>query len=114
MLRSANGRKGQRGPAPRPGLDRSTRSLVVVAYDISDNRRRGKVAATLLSFGARIQGSVYELWLDERRLERMWAAVGRLIVADDLVRCYILCAACETRIRSYGMDAPEDALTFIV
>lgn len=114
MSHSASGRSGRRGPAPKPGLDRGARSLIVVAYDISDDRRRGKVALTLLSFGARIQGSVYELWLDERRLERMWAAIGKLIVAEDLVRCYVLCSACETRIRSYGMDAPEDAITFIV
>ncbi len=85
----------------------SAKSLVVVAYDISDDRRRGRVANTLLSFGARIQGSVYELWLTPRQLEAMWHAVGELSMPEDLIRCYALCGACERRIRSYGMRQPE-------
>lgn len=87
--------------------------MVVVAYDIPDDRRRDRVAKVLLRFGGRIQGSVYELWLDERKLERMWAAVGERVGADDLVRCYILCSACERRIRSLGMERPEDPVAFI-
>lgn len=90
------------------------RSLIVVTYDISDDRRRTRVAEVLLSFGGRVQGSVYELWLDDRRLERMWDAVGKLVTNDDLVRCYVLCGACEGRVRSYGMDAPGDPVVFIV
>lgn len=85
----------------------SEKSLVVVAYDIFDDRRRERMANTLLSFGARIQGSVYELWLTARQLEAMWYAVGRLRAPEDLIRCYTLCSACERRIRSYGMPQPE-------
>jgi CRISPR-associated protein Cas2 len=92
----------------------AARSFIIVAYDISDDRRRTRVAGILLSYGARIQGSVYELWLDERQLERMWAAIGKQVAPVDLVRCYIVCAACEARVRSYGMEPPEDDVAFIV
>lgn len=90
------------------------RTFIVVAYDISDDKRRAKVAEVILSFGARIQGSVYELWLDERRVERMWAMIEEELKPGDLVRCYSICAACRRRIRSYGMEQPEDDIAFIV
>ncbi len=92
----------------------SAKSLVVVAYDIPDDRRRGRVANHLLSFGARIQGSVYELWLTPRQLEAMWYGLGELCAREDLIRCYTLCGACERRIRSHGMPEParEPALIY--
>ncbi len=96
----------------RPGT--AGRSFVVVTYDISDDKRRTKVAEILLGFGARIQGSVYELWLDERQTERMWAKVEAAVVPGDLVRCYLLCAACRPRTRSYGQTTPEINEVFIV
>jgi CRISPR-associated protein Cas2 len=86
----------------------------VVSYDIRDDRRRTRVAETLLGFGARIQASVYELWLEERALERMWVAVGREVAAEDLVRCYVLCAGCVRRARSYGMAMPEEKEVFVI
>ena len=100
------------GRRPRPS--RAAPSFVVAAYDIGDDRRRAKVAELVLGFGARIQGSVYELWLDERRLERLWAMIGEAVEEDDLVRCYVVCAACRLRTRSYGMADPQDAVAFIV
>lgn len=88
--------------------------MIVVAYDIPNDRRRSQVANVLLRFGARIQGSVYELWLDERRLERMWAAVGDHVKPGDQVRCYVLCAACAQHVRSFNMEQPADPVAFIV
>lgn len=96
----------------RPGT--STRNFVVVAYDIGDDKRRTKVAEILLGFGARVQGSVYELWLDNRRLDRMWAKVEQSVKTGDIVRCYVLCAACHPRTRSYGLPAPEHEEVFII
>jgi CRISPR-associated protein Cas2 len=89
------------------------RTFVVVAYDVREDRRRARLARVLLGFGARIQGSVYELWIDEQRLERMWAAVGQVVGAEDYVRCYIICGMCEGRTRSYGMAPPGDVEVFI-
>jgi CRISPR-associated protein Cas2 len=88
------------------------RSLVVVAYDIPDDRRRQRVANTLLGFGARIQGSVYELWLTPREIERMWHKVSLQVGEDDLLRCYTLCAECHERTRSHNMARPEREVAF--
>lgn len=88
------------------------RSLVVVAYDISDDKRRARAAQILLSYGARVEASVYELWLTSRDMEKMWHALLRATKQGDLVRCYSLCAGCTKRIRSYGLDAPEEEIAF--
>ncbi|MCC6629130.1 MAG: CRISPR-associated endonuclease Cas2 [Chloroflexi bacterium] len=95
-------------------MSASPAALVVVAYDVTDDQRRARMAAWLLAFGGRIQGSVYELWLDERQLERMWAGLDDLAAPDDLVRCYVLCAACKRRIRSCGLPPPVEATAYIV
>lgn len=36
----------------------------VIAYDIPDDSRRDKVATLLVSYGERVQLSVFECWLD--------------------------------------------------
>ena len=90
------------------------KTLVVVAYDIPDNARRQRMAKLLLGFGGRIQGSVYELWLNNRDIEVMWGRLSRVAQQDDLVRCYLLCGACEKRIRTLNMQQPSAPVAYIV
>lgn len=92
--------------------DRSLRSLVVVAYDISDDKRRSRAAKVLLSYGGRVEASVYELWLTMREIEKMRHALTRVVKDGDLVRCYTLCDACVKRVRSTTLDAPKDEIAF--
>src|SRR6185436_13646804 len=82
--RSACGRKGDtaRNHLPRPlpppsraagsysgpgrSLSRvSVAMLILVSYDIPDDRRRTKLANALKDFGERVQYSVFEFLLDE-------------------------------------------------
>lgn len=91
---------------------RSPRSLAIVAYDISDDKRRARAAKTLLSFGARVEASVYELWLTPIQIEKMWHALTSIVKDGDLVRCYTLCDACVRRIRSTTLSAPKDEIAF--
>ena len=72
--------------------------FVVVAYDISHDRRRTKLHDTLLDFGTPVQYSVFECIVDEKRLARMKKAVRRVIKPrQDRVRMYYLCQACLAR-----------------
>lgn len=65
-----------------------------MAYDVVDDKRRGKVAKALEKLGQRVQYSVFLL----RRgtpLE-VAAALGKLIDPKvDNVRIHVLCAGCE-------------------
>lgn len=66
--------------------------LVVVAYDIADDRRRNRVASELENFGQRVQYSVFECHLTQAQLKMLQGRLASLIVeAEDRVRYYTLC-----------------------
>lgn len=76
---------------------------VLVSYDISDDRRRTRLAHVLKDFGERVQYSVFECNLEEAPLARLQARVGALIDAErDSVRIYRLCAECAGRLEVKG------------
>jgi CRISPR-associated protein Cas2 len=53
--------------------------LLVVAYDVADDDRRNDVADVLLSYGRRIQYSVFEVTLGETALARLRTKLDGLI-----------------------------------
>lgn len=72
-----------------------TKRFVVVAYDISNDRRRTRLHNTLLNYGTPVQYSVFECLLDAEELARMKKATARVIKPRvDRVRYYYLCAEC--------------------
>jgi CRISPR-associated protein Cas2 len=77
--------------------------FVVVSYDIADDKRRGKVAKTLLNFGARVQYSVFECALDAAALKRLGDRLATLIAGEeDSVRFYFLCESCLPKAKVMG------------
>ncbi|TAH49151.1 MAG: CRISPR-associated endonuclease Cas2 [Chloroflexota bacterium] len=77
--------------------------LYVIAYDIPDDKRRGKVAKLLEGYGARVQRSVFEADLDARGYADLRKRLGRWIVEkEDSVRFYQLCANCRGQVETIG------------
>jgi len=74
----------------------------IVSYDIPDDKRRIKVAKTLLDFGTRVQYSVFECIMDAPLLEKMKLKLNRIISEEDSVRIYALCAKCESVVKVFG------------
>ena len=69
--------------------------FVVVAYDISDDKRRTRAMRLLLSYGQRVQYSVFECDLTPQQ----YAALRRELASRidrrvDSVRYYALCRSC--------------------
>ena len=63
--------------------------LVIICYDIFDDRRRLRVMNAIEGYGYRVQGSVYECHLDKRRLNELKQTVSRFINQEtDRVRYY--------------------------
>ncbi len=58
-------------------------SLYVATYDVSDNRRRAKLARVLLRYGARVQESVFEVNLDPEDMAKFKRDVGSRLSAKD-------------------------------
>ena len=76
---------------------------VVVAYDISCDKRRQKVANLLAMVLTRVQLSVFEGDLPSEVLRKCVQRVLRHIDSEtDSVRVYQLCASCVPRTDVYG------------
>jgi CRISPR-associated protein Cas2 len=74
-----------------------------ICYDVKDDARRLKVAKVLKDYGTRVQLSVFEAELDERKLERLKSRVRKVLDdAEDSLRLYPLCGACMCRIEIIG------------
>ena len=81
----------------------SERSFFIIAYDISENRRRSKIAKLMESLGFRVQGSVFEGWLTEAEFVVLKKKTEKIIQPDeDSVRIYKLCAVCCQKIVIIG------------
>jgi CRISPR-associated protein Cas2 len=77
--------------------------VVVVCYDVRNNRRRLRLYRLLEGFGRPVQRSVFECDLRPAELGRLQARVGRIVSGDeDLVRYYVLCESCVGRIAGVG------------
>ena len=72
--------------------------FIVIAYDISDNKRRTRLHKALKHFGFAVQESVFECHLTSGQLSRLKALLDALIDPQlDHVRLYYLCEACQRR-----------------
>jgi CRISPR-associated protein Cas2 len=71
------------------------KQFLVVAYDISDDKRRNKIAKALEKYGLRCNESVFECVLTESNVLKLRAKLERLIHAkEDSVLIYYLCKPC--------------------
>lgn len=83
--------------------------LILVSYDIPDDRRRTKLAHTLKDFGERVQYSVFECRLEETQLSSLRSRVAHLVdPEEDSVRFYRLCAECVRKIEIQGLGVVKE------
>ncbi len=83
--------------------------LILVSYDVPDDRRRTRLAHTLKDFGERVQYSVFECRLDERALQTLRERVTRLIdPEEDSLRIYRLCKECDRLLEALGTAKRTD------
>lgn len=90
--------------------------FVVVSYDVSDDRRRLQVAKALTDYGRRVQKSVFECNLDERRFLKLKDTLDRLIDHEkDSVRYYHLCPRCRrtVEVSGWGSLTEEEEVVII-
>jgi CRISPR-associated protein Cas2 len=89
----------------------STKSFVVVAYDISDDKRRTRLHKKLKAYGLAVQYSVFECLLNRDQIKQMKKMIQDHIktTAGDRVRYYSLCESCRARIQATDGVTPQDA-----
>ncbi len=89
--------------------------LYLIAYDISNDRRRTRIHKLLCGFGQWTQFSLFECWLTKRQLLDLQHKLEQLMNrAEDSVRLYCLCATCAARTQTVGGDPPADPIVVIL
>lgn len=84
----------------------------LIAYDISNDRRRTKVHKTLTGFGKWTQFSLFECHLTEKEIIALRARLDALLdEEEDNVRIYSICRQCQAKAETIGSEPPaEDRL----
>ena len=87
----------------------------IIAYDISDDRRRTKIHKVLSGFGTWTQYSLFECFLSRKELVLLKSKLARHIdESQDSVRFYPLCATCLEKVETVGGQPPTEDLLFVV
>lgn len=68
----------------------ATRHLILIAYDISDNKDRTRVSDLLEQHMVRVQESLFEGWMTRGAAQRVAGEAARLIDEGDSLRLYII------------------------
>ncbi len=77
--------------------------LVIISYDIEDDKTRTRLAHQLKDFGPRVQFSVFEADVSEPELQKLNKMLSKVDLArDDSIRLYRICESCAGKIKIWG------------
>jgi len=89
--------------------------LVLVIYDIPDNKRRTKLATFLEGYGRRVQKSAFECFLSLAEMKALHAKVQRRVKPEeDNVRFYWIASDALPRTLTIGSDLPQPPPDFYI
>lgn len=87
--------------------------IFLIAYDISADRRRNRVAKILQSWGYRIQESIFQLRITPGDLPVVIEQLEKAIDdTADLIHIYSLCGHCEDKAQILGVGVALDDVGF--
>lgn len=70
------------------------KNLILIIYDITDNKRRLRLSKYLQGYGFRIQKSAFEAMLDSKHYKKLLNEMPNYVAKEDNVRVY--------KLKSYG------------
>ena len=90
---------------------RQEKKLLLVTYDIVDNKRRTRFVKFLNKKGIRVQESVFEIYVDLRMVDKFLGEASFLLSEEDSLRVYSI----STDSLLYGRvaDALDDEFALI-
>ncbi len=89
-------------------------TLYLIAYDISNDKRRTKLHKTLSGFGQWTQYSMFECYLSEKELVLLHNKLNHLLKPqEDNVRIYHICRACQQKTETIGSSPPVEDTVYL-
>ena len=90
--------------------------MVLISYDIADNKKRARFSKYIKKFGHRLQYSVYEIENSERILNNVVSEINNNFLKsfdqEDSVYIFRLTSSC--KVEKFGYAKNEDATLLIV
>jgi CRISPR-associated protein Cas2 len=89
--------------------------LYLIAYDISDDKRRTKVHKTLCGFGQWTQYSLFECHLNDAELVTLRYRLDQILNSkEDNVRIYRICPTCQKKTDTIGSPPPQEDTVYLL
>ncbi|MEG8947973.1 CRISPR-associated endonuclease Cas2 [Rosettibacter firmus] len=66
----------------------------IITYDIEDDKERNRVSKILEGYGIRVQESVFECNLNQKRYEELLLKLRKLAKGNFNIRIYPICKDC--------------------
>lgn len=77
--------------------------IYMICYDITDSKRRQKVAKTLMNYGIRAQKSFFQCEISQNMLENIKTEILSTInIHEDYFYIYPLCSLCTKKAKEDG------------
>ena len=88
--------------------------MILISYDIADDKRRGKFAKIILKYRDRIQYSVYEIDNSSRILDNIIKDIenkySKIFGQEDSVLIFNLSKTCEVKRFGYAKNEESDLI----
>lgn len=85
------------------------KKLILIAYDIQDDKRRAKCAELLETYGVRVNFSVFECMLSDAQYTKVMQKLELLIHPKyDKIVCYPICLQCISK----SLQLPDKRLQY--
>jgi CRISPR-associated endoribonuclease cas2 len=90
-------------------IEDGDKKLVLIIYDIIDNKRRTKMVKLLESYGTRVQRSAFEALINRSQYSKIIDGIKKIISNEDNVRIYRLNSSNELLLlgKSYSVYEEE-------
>ena len=91
-------------------IKKEKKNLILIIYDISDNKRRLILAKKLEQYGFRVQRSAFEAMLTKRIYKSMIQDIQHVIKSEDDIRIYRLQGSGEVTCLGSAMKRTEEVI----
>ena len=92
--------------------------LILISYDIIENKKRTKIMKILEEYGKRVQKSVFECDVDEKERLDIYSRLNVIMMKNkeeaDSLRFYMICEKCLAKTKIIGAGKIEKREEYLI